>query len=848
MPKPKWNLNTIYISERLQESLRPISRCAMTTVVAPMGYGKTTAVNWYLAERARVEGAGRTVRDAREKLVERTDLEETSRPLRETPTIIRISVYSDNLAILWRSVQDAFARAGLDFLRDYRCPTDAAGAGLLVDDLCHALVGEASCFIFIDDFHLLTDRRASVFLCMLAHRLPANVHLIVASRDRFLPATEAVRLGAKVYQIGTEQMRLNHTELAIYAHRCGTDLSDAQVEALLYSSEGWFSAVYLNLRTFSEHGVLPSRQSDIYTTFSEAMIDPLPEKQQAFLAVMGLADEFTVEMARYVTGDAEAAQIVSMLTEQNAFVTRLPDGVSYRFHHMMKECAERRFHKMSEASQRIYWTRYGAWYEKEKQYIHAIAAYRKSEDYDALLRVIRNDAGILLASLKPTDVLEALDHCPAETLKSYPLTLLVLMRRMFTWRQIPKMMELKALLLSAIEEHPELSEEERGDLLGECDLILSFLCYNDIRAMSRLHRSASRQMSRPAISIQNSGGWTFGSPSVLMMFYRVPGELEQELSEMDECMPHYYRITGNHGQGAEAAYMQGCFTDAHIELERAYAQIEGNGQVNMGLCCDFLAWRLSLFMDMEERYTLEARYAELLRYHDASWINIWTATSAYYHALRGECAQIPAIFARHRLSDINMLAPGRPMMDMIENQVYLAQEAYAKLIARSEELLTVCEAMHYALVALHIRIQTAIAYEQLGKTEEAHAFLARALADAAPDGFVMPFVENFQLLRPMLSREIVTPLIEQILALGDAAVERHAAGHRPVVFDVLTEREFEIVQRMAERLSNREIAAQLFLSEGSVKQYVNQIYAKLHIEGDTRTKRAQLAKLLGQKT
>ena len=823
MPKPKWNLNTIYISERLQESLRPISRCAMTTVVAPMGYGKTTAVNWYLAERARVEA----------------------------PTVIRISVYSDNLAILWRSVQDAFARAGLDFLRDYSCPADAAGAGLLVDDLCHALAGEASCFIFIDDFHLLTDRRASIFLCMLANRLPANVHLIVASRDRFLPTAEAVRLGAKVYQIGTEQLRLNHTELAIYAHRCGTDLSDAEVETLLYSSEGWFSAVYLNLRTFSEHGVLPSRHSDIYTTFSEAMIDPLQEKQQAFLAVMGLADEFTVEMARYVTGDAEAAQIVAMLTEQNAFVTRLPDGVSYRFHHMMKECAERRFHKMSEASQQLYWTRYGAWYEKEKQYIHAIAAYRKSEDYDALLRVIRSDAGILLASLKPADVLEALDRCPAETLKAYPLALLVLMRRMFTWRQIPKMMELKALLLSAIEEHPELSEEERGNLLGECDLILSFLCYNDIRAMSRLHRSASRQMSRPAISIQNSGGWTFGSPSVLMMFYRAPGELEQELSEMDECMPHYYRITGNHGQGAEtimraeAAYMQGRFTDAQIELERAYAQIEGNGQVNMGLCCDFLSWRLLLFTDMEERYSLEERYTELLRYHDASWINIWTATSAYYHALRGDVGQIPEIFARHRLSDINMLAPGRPMMEMIENQVYLAEGAYAKLIARSTELLAVCEAMHYALVALHIRIQTAIAYEQLGKTEEAHSCLARALADAEPDGFAMPFVENFQLLRPMLSREIVTPLIEQILALGDAAVARHAAGRRPAAFEVLTEREFEIVQRMAERLSNREIAAQLFLSEGSVKQYVNQIYAKLHIEGDTRTKRAQLAKLLG---
>ena len=88
----------------------------MTTVVAPMGYGKTTAVNWYLGERARAE------------------------PLHS----IRISVYSDNLAIFWKSAQEAFARAGFPFLREYPCPTDAAGGGLLIDDLCHALAGETA--------------------------------------------------------------------------------------------------------------------------------------------------------------------------------------------------------------------------------------------------------------------------------------------------------------------------------------------------------------------------------------------------------------------------------------------------------------------------------------------------------------------------------------------------------------------------------------------------------------------------------------------------------------------------------------------------------------------------------
>ena len=72
MPKRKGDLNTIYISERLQECLRPIARCGLTIVVAPMGYGKTTAVNWYLSQRAQ-----------------------------EGPVhIVRVSVYSDNLAIL----------------------------------------------------------------------------------------------------------------------------------------------------------------------------------------------------------------------------------------------------------------------------------------------------------------------------------------------------------------------------------------------------------------------------------------------------------------------------------------------------------------------------------------------------------------------------------------------------------------------------------------------------------------------------------------------------------------------------------------------------------------------------
>ena len=180
--------------------------------------------------------------------------------------------------------------------------------------------------------------------------------------------------------------------------------------------------------------------------------------------------------------------------------------------------------------------------------------------------------------------------------------------------------------------------------------------------------------------------------------------------------------------------------------------------------------------------------------------------------------------------------------------MYLAQGANAKVIGHSTQLLAVCEAMHYALVALHVRIQTAAAYEHLGKREEARAWLGKALSGAAPDGLVMPFVENYGYLEEMLARERKTDLIAKITAIGETAGARNAASTRPAAFNVLTPREFEIVELMVQRLSNREIAQKCYLSEGSVKQYVNQIYSKLHIEGDTRTKRAQLAALLHEKT
>ena len=829
MPKRKPNLNTIYISERVQECLRPIARSALTTVVAPMGYGKTTAINWFLAEKTK---GGKAV-------------------------AIRLSIYSEKLPMLWRSAQDAFRFAGLDVLSAFDFPTGEAAATLVLEELCRAFSsGKTAYYLFLDDFHLLRDERAVRFICRISARLPDNAHLIVASRDRFLPAGEIVRLGGNLHQIGVEHLRLNHTELAVYAHRCGAELSEQQLDALLRSSEGWFSAIYLNLRALSERGRLSDASSDIFEMFTAAMIDPLEPDRQEFLAVMGLADEFTAEMARFVTENPETDAIIQDLTCQNAFVTRLPDSQRYRFHHMMKECALRKFRTLPEQSQICYWNRFGSWYGAQGQYLHALGAYGRSGNSDAALTIIEKDAGNLLSALHPEELLERLNACPEEVLMRHPTAILVLMRRLFTWRQIPKMLQLKALLERAIAESPDMPEEERGNLLGECDLIMSFLMYNDITKMSQLHRSASRQMSRPAVTIQAGSSWTFGSPSVLMMYYRAPGELQKETHEMHECMPHYYRITNGHGLGAElvmdaeASFMQGKLREAEIGLERARAAIAGSRQENMALCCDFLELRL-LHSGGRRRLDVKARAEALLARHDVVLLNMFESILAYYYALLQEAEKIPDVFRLHRLDTVNYFAPGKPMMELIENQVYLAQGEFPRVIGRSELLLSVCESLHYALVALHIRLQTASAYEALGNRAMARKLLIRALEDAEPDGFVLPFAENAPYLMnhySALSRELETPFAASVCELSERWLSRQqTSGSRQEPIEALrelSERERSVAQLMALRKTNREIAETLFLSEGTVKQYINRIYSKLQLTGTAQEKRRALTALL----
>ena len=100
---------------------------------------------------------------------------------------------------------------------------------------------------------------------------------------------------------------------------------------------------------------------------------------------------------------------------------------------------------------------------------------------------------------------------------------------------------------------------------------------------------------------------------------------------------------------------------------------------------------------------------------------------------------------------------------------------------------------------------------------------------------VAPALRAVMAGRSVLEGEVLERAVA--LGAGGAAGASGATAEKPdlaTVFPQLTDREREVVARIAEGLDNREVAAAAYMGEGTVRNHISSILAKLHLRNRTQ--------------
>jgi LuxR family maltose regulon positive regulatory protein len=216
-------------------------------------------------------------------------------------------------------------------------------------------------------------------------------------------------------------------------------------------------------------------------------------------------------------------------------------------------------------------------------------------------------------------------------------------------------------------------------------------------------------------------------------------------------------------------------------------------------------------------------------------------------------AQVLVLLHQGNLAAAARLAQAHEL-PISQARVHLAQGDAAAALAALEPVRQRMEAQGWQDETLKVMVLQAVTQHAHGEKDSAVQLLGDALALAEPGGFIRTFVDEgapmAQLLVQAAARGITPDYTVKLLAAFEAEKQKSARQSCPGIspppqplVEPLSQRELEVLQLVAQGLSNREISERLFLALDTVKGHNRRIYGKLQVQ--RRTEAVARARELG---
>ncbi|MCS6847595.1 MAG: LuxR C-terminal-related transcriptional regulator [Anaerolineae bacterium] len=873
--RPK-TCSDVVVRTRLFDRLSANLDNPLTLISAPAGFGKTTLVTSWL-----------------DRVLAKTDGDAGTGAFRTAWLSVNSLDNDPHMffSALTTAIESAFPGACADVQAALRSgqPVALSWFTAALTQACISLPERL--VLIVDDYYLITNDAVHAEMATLIRNWSTRVHTIILTRAHPPLRLAQLRARQQLLEIRASDLQFDRNELASFvtAH-VRADLPASLLDVLLARTEGW--AVGVRLATFSlqQRSDVATFIGEFERNSNRYIMDYLvdevlgdqPEEIQTFLLHTAALPKLTSPLcAAVVEGmDAPTCQMMlEQLERRNLFIVNLDDHRGwYRYHHQFQAFLLNRLRaRVGEDGLTALRLRAADWLASNGYLDEAIVEYVSMGEPDRAVDLIEDNLVALQNDEQWLRLWRWLSYIPEATLHQRPGLLIALgwiKRFQSADEQIAGLTERIERLLRAGDEAQRARWQ--AQLLG---LKLAANVISNVEEAIAIARQARQLAPRDHIWVrtyaalqeilrsQELGGFDhavrvlesllqdaeFSDGKSLARLHFVGATVHMYAGALPEAHWHARRCRDHAVQchmpltAAWGSCAMGMADFHRNELQSAEAHFQS--VIEDRFVANWQATALSA-------YFLLSMWVEQGRINDAQWVvdvvreweramdnsvetRISDALTAYLDLHRGNLK--PALhWARSSTADM----PGKVRLNDPELyvliHVLLAQNTAASL-ARAESALAALLAQskranerrvhHDALVWL------ALLKRAQNRQSEALDALAEAVAFCQPRDLVRRFIEGGEPVREMLTQLLranrctaeATALLAEIARAGRPPAPVAVSAAPDAAIEPLTTREFEVLELLAAKLSNKEIAAKLNILPITVRNHATQIYAKLHV-------------------
>lgn len=872
IPAPR---SKVVLRSRLIEQLNEGLHRKLTLISAPAGFGKTTLVSEWVA------GCQRSVAWLS---LDQGDNDPS-----------RFLIY---IVAALRTIEANFGRGVLGMLQSPQPPPAESILTALLNEVASV---PTNLVLVLDDYHVIDSKPIDFALTFLIEHLPPQIRLVIATREDPDLALARLRAGNQLTELRVTDLRFDASEAAEFLNQVmDLTLSTDDIAALETRTEGWIAGLQLaaislqgqkDVATFIKS--FTGSHSFVMDYLVEEVLHRQPESVQTFLLRTSILDRLCGPLCDAVLLDPSASgqETLEYLEQANLFIVPLDNERRwYRYHHLFSDLLRQRLNQSATSSASSLGNekmsvnelhiRASEWYESSGLEIEAFHHATAAKDYERAERLIEGKgmplhfrgavAPVLnwLASL-PTTVLDA----RPSLWTSYASVLLVTGQ---TTGAEPKLRAAEAALkdaepneknrdligrIAAIRATAATSQNQIETLIAESRRALEYLHPNNLAFRTSTacklgyayhlqgNRAAAKQAYTEVVSIGQASGNTIFTLLATMGL----GGLQESENQLHQAAQTFQRVLQEMGDpplpfASEAQLGLGRICYEWNDLDAAKQHAQQSGQLARQVENNDRIVASEVFLARLKLAQGDVAAAAAILFEAAQFVR----QNNFAHRMREvAAAQVLTLLRQNKLEAAANLAETYEL-PVSKARVSLASGDSSAALAALEPFRRELEAKGWEDERLKVMVLQTVALHAHGEKNKAMELLSETLALAEPGGFIRTFIDEASPMAELLSEaavqgvmpEYVTTLLGVFEAEKQASVKRsHRTQPPQPLIEPLSQRELEVLQLIADGLSNREIAERLFLAEITIKGHNQRIFGKLQVQ--RRTEAVARARELG---